>query len=30
MKIFEELAYEVQKGNSESVEVLTKRLLGET
>ncbi|KKM91678.1 hypothetical protein LCGC14_1226080 [marine sediment metagenome] len=27
MKIFEEIAEEVQKGNSESVEVLTKRLL---
>ncbi len=27
MKIFEELADEVQKGNSESVEALTKRLL---
>jgi hypothetical protein len=30
VKIFEELADEVQKGNSESVEELTKRLLGET
>lgn len=27
MKIFEEIAEEVQKGNSKSVEVLTKRLL---
>jgi len=30
MKIFEEIASEVQKGNSESVEALTKKLLGET
>jgi hypothetical protein len=30
VKIFEELADEVQKGNSEFVEKLTKRLLGET
>jgi hypothetical protein len=30
MKIFEEIADEVHKGNSESAEVLTKRLLGET
>ncbi len=29
MKIFEEIAEEVQKGNSESVEVLTKKALSE-